>query len=82
MAKLDAKHRNALPDSAFAGPHRSFPINNPNHARNALARASQFHPELKAKIRAKVHKKFPGIAIGKMHGGAVACRQDRTRRKG
>jgi hypothetical protein len=45
-----------------------------------LARASQFHPELKAKIRAKVHKKFPGIEIGKMHGGAVNPRMDRAPR--
>ena len=69
MGKLTAKARNALPDSAFAGPHRSFPVNDPSHARNALARASQFHPELKAKIRAKVKKKFPEIhmqAEGKM----------------
>ena len=63
MVKLTTKKRNALPDSAFAGPHRSFPVNDPGHARNALARASQFHPELKAKIRAKVARKFPGIQM-------------------
>jgi hypothetical protein len=63
MAKLTAKTRNALPAKDFAGPDRSFPVNDPSHARNALARASQFHPELKAKIRAKVHKKFPDIKI-------------------
>jgi hypothetical protein len=81
MAKLKAKTRNALPAKDFAGPHRSFPINDASHARNALARASQFHPELKAKIRAKVHKKFPGIHIeGRMDGGAVKHRMDRGRR--
>ena len=63
MAKLTAKKRNALPDSAFAGPGRSFPVQDASHARNALARASQFHPELKAKIRAKVARKFPGIQM-------------------
>lgn len=41
MAKLDAKARNALPDSAFAGPGRSYPVNDASHARNAKARASQ-----------------------------------------
>ena len=41
MARLTAAERNALPDSAFAGPDRSYPINDPSHARNALARASQ-----------------------------------------
>jgi hypothetical protein len=63
MAKLTAKTRNALPDSAFAGPHRSFPVQDKPHAKNALARASQFHPELKSKIRAKVHRKFPDIKL-------------------
>jgi len=80
MARLTAKTRNALPSSDFAGPDRSFPIEDPAHARNALARASQFHPELKAKIKAKVAKKFPGIQM-KMAGGAVRSRADRPSRK-
>ena len=63
MAKLTAKTRNALPAKDFAGPDRSFPIEDKNHAKNALARASQFHPELKAQIRAKVHRKFPDIKL-------------------
>lgn len=62
MAKLTTKDRNALPDSAFAGPGRSYPIQDENHARDALARASQnATPELKAKITAKVHKKYPDM---------------------
>lgn len=80
MAKLTAKARNSLPGSDFAGPGRSFPVNDPSHARNALARASQFHPELKAKIKAKVAKKFPGISM-KMDGGSVRGRMDRKPRK-
>jgi hypothetical protein len=77
MARLKAAQRNALPDSAFAGPHRSFPINDPSHARNALARASQFHPELKAKIAAKVRRKFPSIAV---EGEPSKPRSDRKKR--
>jgi len=77
MAKLTAKTRNALPDSEFAGPGRSFPIEDPNHARNALARASQFHPELKSKIAAKVKKKFPNI---KVEGEPARARADKARR--
>lgn len=81
MAKLTAKRRNALPAKSFAGPDRSYPIPDASHARNALARASQHAgPELKAKIRARVRKKFPGIEIGKMHGGAVKHRADRATR--
>jgi hypothetical protein len=41
MAKLDAAERNRLPDSAFAGPDRSYPVNDPPHAKNAKARATQ-----------------------------------------
>ncbi len=65
MAKLTAKTRNALPGKAFAGPNRSYPIQDASHARNALARVSQHgYPELKAKVRAAVHRKFPGIKQG------------------
>ena len=85
MAKLTAAKRNALPAKDFAGPGRSYPINNMSHARNALARASgNAGPELKAHIRAKVHRKFPGIKqhdeTMKMHGGAVRHRMDKAPR--
>ncbi len=36
MARLTAAQRNALPDSDFAGPNRTFPINDAAHARAAL----------------------------------------------
>jgi hypothetical protein len=62
MAKLDAAKRNALPGKDFAGPDRSFPINDKNHARNALARVADKGPALKAKVKATVHRKFPGIS--------------------
>ncbi len=66
MAKLTSKGRAALPTSAFAGPGRSYPIQNASHARNALARASgNASPALQAKIKAKVRAKFPGIKVGK-----------------
>ena len=79
MAKLTSKQRNRLPDSAFAGPDRSYPIENPSHARNALARASQHaSPELKAKIKTKVRRKFPSI---KVEGEASKPRADRASRR-
>jgi hypothetical protein len=63
MAKLKAAARNKLPSSSFAGPDRSYPINDASHARNALARASQnASPALKSKIQSKVHRRFPGIS--------------------
>ena len=66
MARLTTATRTALPTSTFAGPHRSYPINDPNHARNALSRVSQFgDAELKAKVRAAVHRKYPSIGRAK-----------------
>lgn len=66
MARLTGKERNALPTKDFAVPgKRAYPINDMSHSRNALARVSQFGTkELKAKVRAAVHKKFPEIGKG------------------
>ena len=62
MSRLKAAQRNALPAKSFAGPDRSYPIEDASHARNALARVSQHGTaELKARVRAKVHAKYPGI---------------------
>jgi hypothetical protein len=67
MSKLNAKRRNALPGGDFAGPDRSYPIEDASHARNALARVSQFgSPSLKARVRAKVHKEWPSIGVAKL----------------
>lgn len=41
MSKLNAEERNKLPTSSFAGPDRSYPVNDHNHAANAKARAQQ-----------------------------------------
>lgn len=62
MAKLDTSQRKALPSHDFAGPDRSFPIPDASHARDALARAH--FAQDPAEIRAKVHRKFPGIDRG------------------
>lgn len=41
MAELTETKRDKLPDKAFAGPDRSYPISDKAHARNAKARAAQ-----------------------------------------
>jgi hypothetical protein len=63
MAKLTAKKRNALKTSSFAEPgERKYPIQDASHARNALARVSQHGtPAEKAKVRAAVKRRYPGI---------------------
>jgi hypothetical protein len=62
MAKLTTKTRAAIPGKEFALPGRRYPIEDKAHARNALSRVSQNgSPAEKATVRAKVHRKFPGI---------------------
>jgi len=64
MARLTGKERDKLPAKDFAGPDRSYPIQDMSHARNALARVSQYgYPELKKQVREKVKRKYPGIDV-------------------
>lgn len=61
--KLTAAARGKIKKKNFALPKdRAYPIEDENHARNALARVSQHgSPEEKKKVRAAVHKKYPKI---------------------
>ena len=82
MVTLSSKARSGLDSSKFALPaQRKYPIEDKAHARNALARASQHaSPELQAKIKAKVKRRFPNI---KVEGEASKERADHSpRRKG
>jgi len=62
MAKLTTKARKALPTSAFAGPGRTYPVEDKAHAANAKARATQavnagrMSPAVKSSILAKANK--------------------------
>ncbi|HCT7429069.1 hypothetical protein ACU6XI_09855 [Klebsiella aerogenes] len=62
MSKLTAAKRKKLPASAFAGPGKSYPVNDKVHAANAKARATQMEdagklsPSAKARIDAKANK--------------------------
>jgi len=71
MAKLTSDERNSLKSSTFAIPgERKYPLNDASHARNALARVSQFgSPAEKAAVRRKVHAKYPGIGSGRKFYG-------------
>lgn len=60
--RLTASERHALPRGDFALPGERYPINDENHARNALARVSQHgSSDEKARVRSAVHRKYPGI---------------------
>jgi hypothetical protein len=70
MSKLTAAGRKHIAPKNFALPGGRYPINDPNHARNALARAAQHAtPAEQATIKRKVHAKYP--SIGKKTGGFV-----------
>lgn len=62
MAKLSTAARKRLPTSDFAGPNRSYPVENKSHAANAKARATQMVAKGKlssgaaARIRAKANR--------------------------
>lgn len=78
MARLTTAKRKALPATSFAGPDRSYPINDANHARNALSRVSQYgSPAVKATVRAAVRRKFPSIG-----GGSLARHAAKYAKKG
>lgn len=64
MVKLTADKRRAMPKSEFAGPGRSFPVNDANHARLAISGATRSQhagnisaseaARIKAKARARL----------------------------
>jgi len=66
MAKLTTKARKALSKDDFAGPDRSYPVENKAHAVNAKARATQavnagrMSKAEEAKIDAKANKVLKG----------------------
>lgn len=62
-APLNAERRNALPDSDFAGPDRTYPIDTPERARAALARASVNAPGLLPRIRRAIRRKYPDMEV-------------------
>ncbi len=76
MAKLTTRKRKALPARDFAGPGRSYPVENKAHARDAKARASaavdagRMSRGEERKIDAKANKKLgkTGAARKTRHG--------------
>lgn len=63
MARLSAKDRKGLSSSTFAGPNRSFPINDAGHARAALldvGKAKGLTTAQKNAIKARARAKLKG----------------------
>jgi len=62
MARLSSKQRKAMPSGEFAGPGRSFPMNDITHARMAVAMEKNASPATRAKINARARKM--GVNVG------------------
>jgi hypothetical protein len=68
MAILNAKRRRAMPAGDFAGPGRSFPINDAEHARLAISgatrseRAGNISASEEARIKAAARRKLKGAS--------------------
>lgn len=60
MARLTAAQRKALPDSAFAGPGRTFPVNDAAHAKAALMLAGHAPAKYKTHILSKARSELKG----------------------
>jgi len=66
---LTADKRRSMPKSEFAGPGRSFPINDANHARLAISgatraeRAGNISVGEEASIKAKARRKLMAKAL-------------------
>lgn len=87
MGTLKAKTRKALPKSDFAIPEKapgpgSYPMPDQSHAESALSLGARHasSDEL-ARIKRKARSRFPGMNVGKMHGGRTPSRLDRSPRK-
>jgi hypothetical protein len=79
VAKLTTKKRKSLSSKSFVFPKsRKFPIEDKAHARDALSRAAHKGGSVEAKVRAAVHKKYPGI--GKKSGATAKRKAAPTRR--
>ena len=68
MAKLYAADRKRMPKSSFAGPGKSFPINDSTHARLAISGATR--SEHVGNISASEAERIKAKARGKLYGRA------------
>lgn len=75
MAKLTKKQRDALKAHQFAGPNRSYPIPDANHARLALAMSAG--KSVEGQVRAAVQQKFPSIDQHVSQAAGAAKRKHR-----
>lgn len=69
MAKLTASARRALPAKVFAGPGRSYPVQDPAHARAALALLHNAPPSEQPYIRTRAEAELNKHIVKKLRKG-------------
>lgn len=80
MAKLTPPQRAALPASAFAGPGRSYPVNDAAHAEKALqlsprgVAAGNITPAQKQGIDAKARRVLKSAPVTPAQGSAYLAK--------
>ena len=62
MARLTAAQRKKLPSSSFAGPGRSFPMNDKAHAKAAVREEKFASPATRKKINSRARS--AGVSVG------------------
>lgn len=70
-SKLSTKSRDALPDSAFCGPGRSFPVADKAHAVAALRLIGRYKGDDKDKILACIKRKAKKFGVGSENDNLV-----------
>jgi len=69
MAKLSKSERDSLPKSDFAGPGRSYPIEDKEHGRKAIqlgakaVKAGTLSSSEYSHIKSEVHSKYKDIGV-------------------
>lgn len=71
MARLTAAKRRKLPASAFAGPGRSFPTNDPAHAHAALMDIRYAPASARANIRRRADAELGRSRKKRVRGGVL-----------
>lgn len=66
MARMSTRKRKSLPKRSFAGPGRSFPINDRSHARAAISGASRSYRA--GNISKATEKRIQSRARAKLKG--------------
>lgn len=62
MARLTSKERKSLPSGDFAGPDRSFPMQDKTHIEDAVRMEKFASPSTRAKINARA--RAAGVNVG------------------